>query len=280
MSVLDREILALMRDVAERIIMPRHQALKATEIIEKADDDLVTIADREAEVALAEGLAKLHPEAAIVGEESVHADPSVMDRLSGTCWIIDPIDGTTNFLRGMPDWAVAIACASAGEIVLGVIFAPDLDLLCEGLLSGAPVARKNGVPLQVDAGCAAAEALIAVGWSPRTPFADHAAFLERIVAQGGEFRRSGAATIGLIGVASGWVDAYAERELNLWDAAAGIAIIKAAGGTVEAPAFTPELTAPAPFLALARADHEMAPLLRDNILGDTFRDEPQADTKR
>lgn len=242
----------------------------------KGPQDFVTAADLAVESLIRTRLAEHFPQDAIIGEEGGRRG----DTSSGEVWIIDPIDGTTNFLRGMPDWAVSIACASAGEIVLGVIFAPDLDLLCEGLLSGAPVARKNGVPLQVDAGCAAAEALIAVGWSPRTPFADHAAFLERIVAQGGEFRRSGAATIGLIGVASGWVDAYAERELNLWDAAAGIAIIKAAGGTVEAPAFTPELTAPAPFLALARADHEMAPLLRDNILGDTFRDEPQADTKR
>ena len=108
MSVLDREVLALMRDVAERIIMPRHRALKATDIIEKADDDLVTIADREAEVALAEGLAKLHPEAAIVGEEAVHADPSVMDRLSGTCWIIDPIDGTANFASGSGHFGIMI----------------------------------------------------------------------------------------------------------------------------------------------------------------------------
>ncbi|MDD9740659.1 MULTISPECIES: inositol monophosphatase family protein [Marinovum] len=242
----------------------------------KGPQDFVTAADLAVESLIRTRLAEHFPQDAIIGEEGGRRG----DTSSGEVWIIDPIDGTTNFLRGMPDWAVSIACASASEIVLGVIFAPDLDLLCEGLLSGAPVARKNGVPLQVDAGCAAAKALIAVGWSPRTPFADHAAFLERIVAQGGEFRRSGAATIGLIGVASGWVDAYAERELNLWDAAAGIAIIKAAGGTVVAPAFTPELTAPAPFLALARADHELAPLLRDNVLGDTFRDEPQADTKR
>ena len=242
----------------------------------KGPQDFVTAADLAVESLIRTRLAEHFPQDAIIGEEGGRRG----DTSSGEVWIIDPIDGTTNFLRGMPDWAVSIACASASEIVLGVIFAPDLDLLCEGLLSGVPVARKNGVPLQVDAGCAAAEALIAVGWSPRTPFADHAAFLERIVAQGGEFRRSGAATIGLIGVASGWVDAYAERELNLWDAAAGIAIIKAAGGTVVAPAFTPELTAPAPFLALARADHELAPLLRDNVLGDTFRDEPQADTKR
>lgn len=130
MSVLDREVLALMRDVAERIIMPRHRALKATEIIEKADDDLVTIADREAEVALAEGLAKLHPEAAIVGEESVHADPAVMDRLGGTCWIIDPIDGTGNFASGTGHFGIMIALAEGGFAQGGWIYDPQRDRLC------------------------------------------------------------------------------------------------------------------------------------------------------
>ena len=130
MSVLDREVLALMRDVAERTIMPRHRALKATEIIEKADDDLVTIADREAEVALAEGLAKLHPEAAIVGEEAVHADPSVMDRLTGTCWIIDPIDGTANFASGSGHFGIMIALAEGGAAQAGWIYDPQRDRLC------------------------------------------------------------------------------------------------------------------------------------------------------
>ena len=130
MSVLDREVLALMRDVAERIIMPRHRALKATDIIEKADDDLVTIADREAEVALAEGLAKLHPEAAIVGEEAVHADPSVMDRLSGTCWIIDPTDGTANFASGSGHFGIMIALAEGGAAQAGWIYDPQRDRLC------------------------------------------------------------------------------------------------------------------------------------------------------
>ena len=130
MSVLDREILALMRDVAERIIMPRHKTLKATEIIEKAEDDLVTIADREAEIALAEGLAKLHHEAAIVGEEAVHADASVMDRLSGTCWIIDPIDGTANFASGKGHFGLMVALAEEGFAQAGWIYDPQRDRFC------------------------------------------------------------------------------------------------------------------------------------------------------
>ncbi|MBU2935142.1 MULTISPECIES: inositol monophosphatase family protein [Pacificibacter] len=228
----------------------------------KGPQDFVTAADLAVETLIRERIAEQFPNDAIIGEEGGrHGNTS-----SGEVWIIDPIDGTTNFMRGLPDWAVSIACASEGEIVLGVIFAPDHDLMLEGLLAGTPIARKNGAAMQPATSCTATEALIAVGWSPRTAFKDHAAFLAQIVAQGGEYRRSGAATIGLIGVASGWVDAYVERELNLWDAAAGIAIIRAAGGVVEAPDFTPDLKTPAPFLAIARADHELAPILRLSIV--------------
>ena len=132
--MLDREVLALMRDVSERIVMPRFQNLRATEVIEKASDDLVTIADRESEVALAEGLAKLHPEAAIVGEEACHADPTVMDRLSGTCWIIDPIDGTANFAAGHAPFGLMVALAEGGLAQAGWIYDPLQDRVCHATL--------------------------------------------------------------------------------------------------------------------------------------------------
>lgn len=224
----------------------------------KGPQDFVTAADLAVETLIRERIAERFPDDAIIGEEGGrHGDVS-----QGGVWIIDPIDGTTNFMRGLPDWAISIAWANDGEIILGVIFAPDLDLLLEGALSETPVARRNGAPLTPAVSRVASEALIAVGWSPRTEFRDHADLLAQIIDQGGEYRRSGAATIGLAGVACGWVDAYIERRLNLWDAAAGIAILRAAGATIVAPAFTPVLNEPAPFLALACPDHELAPLLR------------------
>jgi myo-inositol-1(or 4)-monophosphatase len=224
----------------------------------KGPQDFVTAADLAAETLIREGIAKAFPDDAVIGEEGGrHGDTS-----SGEVWIIDPIDGTTNFMRGLPDWAVSIACASDGVIILGVIFAPDHGLMFEGLLTDTPIARRNGETLRIATSTGAADALIAVGWSARTKFEKHVSFLAEIIESGAEYRRSGAATIGLIGVASGWFDAYVERELNLWDAAAGIAIIKAAGGTIVAPDFTPDLKKTAPFLALARADHELGSFLR------------------
>jgi len=134
LSTLDREILSLMRDVAKRAIMPRYRNLRAGEVIEKAKDDLVTIADREAEELLSLGLSEIAPGTAIVGEEAAHADPTIMDRLSGACWIIDPIDGTTNFATGNGHFAIMIALAQGGQTQAGWIYDPRRDRLCHAHL--------------------------------------------------------------------------------------------------------------------------------------------------
>lgn len=124
-------ILTLLRSTAAEAIMPRYQTLEAHQIDAKAADDVVTVADREAELILAEGLSKLLPEAAIVGEEAVHADPALADRLGDAlCWIIDPIDGTNNYAAGKPPFGIMIALAEAGETVAGWIFDPLSGRLC------------------------------------------------------------------------------------------------------------------------------------------------------
>ena len=122
MKALDRELQELMRKASETAILPRFRNLSSDEIIEKAEDDLVTIADREAETMLAEGLAALDPGLAIVGEEACHADGALLDRLSGDCWIIDPIDGTHNFAHGHAPFGILIARASGGLAQSGWIY--------------------------------------------------------------------------------------------------------------------------------------------------------------
>ncbi|HEX8055604.1 MAG TPA: inositol monophosphatase family protein [Novosphingobium sp.] len=124
-------VAAIMRDAAARAIMPHYQSLSAEQIDAKAADDVVTVADTESEAILAESLARLLPEAAIVGEEAAHADPSLMRRLGDTlCWIIDPIDGTNNYAAGKPPFGILIALAEAGETVAGWIYDPLKDRLC------------------------------------------------------------------------------------------------------------------------------------------------------
>ena len=111
------------------MILPRWQNLSANEVEEKAKDDFVTIADKETEIFLTEALTKLQPDLAVVGEEAVHDDPSIMDKLTGPCWIIDPIDGTTNFARGEGHFAIMVALADAGEAIAGWIYDPQRDRL-------------------------------------------------------------------------------------------------------------------------------------------------------
>ncbi|MCP9223459.1 inositol monophosphatase [Erythrobacter sp. LQ02-29] len=122
MSVLDREILALVRRATEEVILPHYRNLGEAQVEEKAPNDLVTAADRESEALLAEGLAKLNPGIAIVGEEAADADPGVMDRLAGPCWIIDPIDGTNNFANGRAPFGILIALAEDGIAQSGWIY--------------------------------------------------------------------------------------------------------------------------------------------------------------
>ena len=119
------QVAAIMQDAANRAVMPRYQSLSADQIDAKAADDVVTIADKEAELILAEGLARLLPEAAIVGEEAAHANPALLERLGDAlCWIIDPIDGTNNYAAGKPPFGLMVALSQAGETVAGWILDP------------------------------------------------------------------------------------------------------------------------------------------------------------
>lgn len=122
MTALDAEILALMRRVTEQAILPRYRNLAAGEVEDKGGNDPVTIADREAEMLLREGLAAIDGSLAFVGEEAAHADPSILDRLDGPCWIVDPVDGTRNFANGNPPFGVIIARAEGGMAQSGWLY--------------------------------------------------------------------------------------------------------------------------------------------------------------
>ncbi len=128
---LTRAVHAIMLDAASRAVLPHYQRLAASEITDKAADDAVTIADTESEAILAESLARLLPEAAIVGEEAAFANPALLDRLGDAlCWIIDPIDGTNNYAAGRPPFGILIALAQAGETIGGWILDPLTNRFC------------------------------------------------------------------------------------------------------------------------------------------------------
>ena len=112
----------LLRETTEKAILPRYRNLSSGDIEDKGGNDPVTIADRESEAMLSEGLAEIIPGLPVVGEEAAHADPSLLDKLSGDCWIVDPIDGTRNFAAGKPPFGILIALASGGEAHTGWIY--------------------------------------------------------------------------------------------------------------------------------------------------------------
>jgi fructose-1,6-bisphosphatase/inositol monophosphatase family enzyme len=148
---------ALIRDVAARIVMPRFRMLDAADIIEKAPDDLVTIADSESEEALTAGLLALLPGSRVIGEEACAADPSLVDAIGdGLVWIVDPIDGTHNFAHGQSPFGIMIALAEDGETQAGWMFDPVIDRLCHAhkghgaSIDGVPAtARGSGAAMPI-----------------------------------------------------------------------------------------------------------------------------------
>lgn len=148
-----------MVDAAERAIMPRYRNLAHADVAEKARDELVTIADRESEAILSDGLARILPEASIVGEEASDADRSVRQRLADTlCWIIDPLDGTGNFVAGEGPFGILVALAERGCAIGGWIFDPRTGRFCAAMdgegttIDGVRVqSRASGASLPVAA---------------------------------------------------------------------------------------------------------------------------------
>lgn len=124
------DVLRLLVEVSEEAINPRFRALSDAEVAEKNPGDLVTVADREAEVLITERLRSAYPGAVILGEEAYSADASLMDafRAADHAFTVDPVDGTKNFVRGSPDHAVMVSEIRGGEIVRGWIWQPQHGL--------------------------------------------------------------------------------------------------------------------------------------------------------
>lgn len=147
------DVAGILAEVASSEVMPRWRNLSATDVAEKSGpDDLVTIADRRAELALTERLASYLPGSLVVGEEAVAADVSVMRHLSGRdpVWVIDPIDGTQAFATGEPDFTLMVALVEDGRATAGWIYAPALgEIAYGGREHGAWTGRGGASPTPV-----------------------------------------------------------------------------------------------------------------------------------
>ncbi|MFI6638007.1 inositol monophosphatase family protein [Streptomyces sp. NPDC050504] len=219
------------RAAAAAEIMPRHRRLAAHEILTKGGPhDLVTAADRLAEQRLTEVLGKLLPGSVVVGEEAVHADPAVYEALRGDApvWIVDPVDGTRQFVRGEDGFCTLVALARAGEVLASWTYAPALDEMAVAVRGGG--ATLNGVPLRSGAPEAGAELRIATS-HPDYTTDDQKRALRRLEVEGVRPRPCGSAGLEYLAVARGELDAVAFSWELAWDHAAGLLLLEEAGGT-------------------------------------------------
>lgn len=173
-------------------------------------------------------LAAAFPEIPVLGEEGITGDVTAEYR-----WVVDPIDGTVNYFLGLPHAAVSIALQCREQSVVGVIYDPFADELWT-TVQGQP-ARLNGRIIRVSACSKVAEAVIALGFS-KSPSSLRASLphVSRLLRQARKIRIMGSAALELAYVASGRLDAYVERRINLWDVAAGSLLVENAGGQFHA----------------------------------------------
>ena len=213
---------------AGKALVKDFREVENLQVSTKGPGDFVTKADREAERIIKEDLMGGRPTYGWLGEETGETAGQDPTRR----WIVDPLDGTTNFLHGMPHWAVSIALEHKGEIVSAVVFdAAKDEMFWAEKGSGAWM---NDRRLRVSGRRAMHEAVFATGvpFSIRKTLPATLADLARLMPACAGMRRWGVASLDLAYVAAGRFDGFWERELQPWDIAAGLLLVKEAGGLV------------------------------------------------
>ncbi|MGO4573790.1 inositol monophosphatase family protein [Microvirga sp. 2TAF3] len=187
----------------------------------KGHQDFLTATDSEVEELVRKRLGELCPGDAFFGEEGGGS-------FERNVWVVDPIDGTANFARGIPHFAISIAFVRDNRTEVGVVYNVMQDELYTARRGqGATV---NGEAIKVSGLKEIKQATVEAGWSSRLPVEPYVAMVERLKRAGVNVRRGGSGTLGLAYVADGRIDAYCELHINSWDVLAGLLIIEEAGG--------------------------------------------------
>lgn len=211
---------------ASRSLLRDFGEVQNLQISRKGPGDFVTAADKRAEEIIKDELAYARPDFAFLGEETGRSG----DKNAPT-WIVDPLDGTLNFLHGLPHWCISIGLEEEGKITAGVIFDPVKDEIFWATKGGGAFMRKSR--LRVSARTDLMEALICYGDGRKEAdvlLAHQLSNLRKAVLTG--TRRTGSAALDLAYVAAGRLDGYWENIISPWDVAAGWIIVKEAGGIV------------------------------------------------
>jgi myo-inositol-1(or 4)-monophosphatase len=191
-----------------------------------SETDPVSDADREAERTVRELLGAERPDDGLLAEEGSRSSSA-----SGRRWIVDPLDGTVNFLYGIPAWAVSVALEDADGVAVGVVHSPVHRETFSAVRGEG--ARLNGRVLQARQRRELEYAMVATGFSyDAERRAEQAEVIRRLLPRARDIRRAGAAALDLAWVAAGRLDAFYERGLHAWDCAAGGLLVREAGGAV------------------------------------------------
>jgi myo-inositol-1(or 4)-monophosphatase len=253
-----QELLALAistAEVAAVMLVDKRPADLGVAYTKTSSTDVVTEMDKASERLIVDRIRAARPGDAFLGEEGGETGGS-----SGVRWVVDPIDGTVNYLYDLPDWAVSIAAEVEGEVVVGVVAVPmrgELYTAARG--QGAHLVRVDGSirPLRCNTGVSLGQALVATGFGYAAERRAHQAeALLHVLPRVRDIRRCGSAAVDLCSVAAGRVDAYYERGPQVWDFAAGALIVQEAGGTVGGLNGSP----PSPELTIAAGPDLFGPL--------------------
>lgn len=207
---------------AGRFLMESRQG--RLKIRSKGLRDIVTDADAVAQQIIYETIRSRFPNHDFLGEEETNG----FRRDSEYLWIVDPLDGTTNYARGLPFFAVSVGLTHQKEPFLGVVYDPSRDLLFAA--ERGKGASLNGMPIQVSTRDRLIDAIVAADWArEQNPREATARTVAAIAPRVGTFRSIGVASLGFCLVAAGWIEAYFHYSLYPWDAAAGVVIALEAG---------------------------------------------------
>lgn len=220
-------VMAKAAEKAARGLLRDFGEVEHLQVSQKGPGDFVSAADRRAEKVLHEELLKAYPNYSFLMEESGAIQGSDPDHL----WIIDPLDGTTNFLHGLPHWCISIALQQRGEVIAALVHDPVKDEFFTAEKGAGAFHRRHR--LRVSDRRAMPACLIITGEPQRALKGTGSKFLKEYKAvqdSGAAMRRYGAAALDLAYVAAGRCDGFWERNLKPWDMAAGLLLIKEAGG--------------------------------------------------
>ncbi|HSJ13660.1 MAG TPA: inositol monophosphatase family protein [Longimicrobiales bacterium] len=228
------KILATARGAAQAAAAVHRRHLGRVEVSawgEKGFADFVSHVDREAEARILERIRAAHPDHGILAEETAAAGPEAASA-GDWLWVVDPLDGTTNYLHAYPMYAVSVAVLYGGDPVVGVVVNGASGEEWTATRGGG--AFRDGTPIRVSAIDSLAQALIGTGFPFKVPeyIPEYLEQLGLLLRASAGVRRAGSAALDLCHLASGWFDGFWELSLAPWDVAAGSLIVREAGGTV------------------------------------------------